>query len=87
MFLNSHTNTLNFTGLSARRNHIACGSEDNSVIVYNLMITSPILRHSFEVGIKEQDNGRYVSAVCWNKHANVMLASNDAGIVKITKLS
>ena len=82
-----HVNSRHFTGLKTRRDHIACGSEDNSVVIYNLMISSPILKQSFEVGIKEQDTNRYVSAVCWNKHANVMLAGNDAGIIQLSKLS
>ena len=83
----SHSNTCHFTGIAARKDHIACGSEDNRVVVYNNMITSPILSNSFETGVKEQDAGRYGSAVCWNKHANIMLSGNSAGILKILRLS
>jgi len=82
-----HSNTCHFTGIAARKDHIACGSEDNRVVVYNNMITSPILSNSFETGVKEQDAGRYGSAVCWNKHANIMLSGNSAGILKILRLS
>jgi len=81
-----HHNTSKFTGLTCKRDHIAVGSEDNSVVVYSIVSCQPILRHSFETGIKEHDINKYVSAVCWNRHANTMLAGNDAGVIQICKL-
>ena len=65
-----------------------CGSEDNAVVVYNKMITTPFLRDSFDTGAAygSSDDECFASAVEFNKHANIILAGNSKGVIKIMKL-
>eukprot|EP00011_Vannellida_sp_DIVA3-517-6-12_P006909 CAMPEP_0114613454 /NCGR_PEP_ID=MMETSP0168-20121206/5140_1 /TAXON_ID=95228 ORGANISM="Vannella sp., Strain DIVA3 517/6/12" /NCGR_SAMPLE_ID=MMETSP0168 /ASSEMBLY_ACC=CAM_ASM_000044 /LENGTH=753 /DNA_ID=CAMNT_0001824459 /DNA_START=125 /DNA_END=2386 /DNA_ORIENTATION=- len=83
-----HHNAKRFTGLTARNEFIMCGSEDNAVVVYNKMINTPFLRDSFNTGATfgACDDESFASSVCFNKHANVILAGNSKGIIKIMKL-
>ena len=73
--------------MHAINSHIAIGGENNVVNIYNKELSTPILDHSFASGSFELDRQKFVSAVCWNKHANVLLAGNNSGVVKLLKLS
>jgi hypothetical protein len=70
-----------FAGLATKRGLVACGSENNSIFLYNLMISTPVLRYPYgeSLGV--------VSALNWNKHGDILLAGNDLGEVQILKLS
>lgn len=89
-----HQNEKNFVGLATDGNYLACGSENNSLYVYYKGLSKPLLIYSFgvEQSVLENDrrttgeNGEFVSAVCWRKNSNVVLAANSQGIIRVLEL-
>jgi len=77
-----HVHAKMFAGLATKRDHIACGSENNSVYLYNLMMSSPIVKYAFD----DHSTVGVVSALNWNKHGDILLAGNDLGEIQILKL-
>lgn len=93
-----HMNEKNFVGLATDGEYITCGSEDISLYVYYKGLSKPL----FNLKIDRMNNGggntsivndtsssdlnEFVSAVCWRKNCNVMVAANSRGIVKVLEL-
>ncbi|XP_044493723.1 protein SUPPRESSOR OF PHYA-105 1-like [Mangifera indica] len=87
-----HTNEKNFVGLSVLDGYIACGSETNEVYSYYRSLPMPITSHKFgsidpisghESG---DDNGQFVSSVCWRQKSNMVVAANSTGCIKLLQL-
>eukprot|EP00753_Platysulcus_tardus_P005229 PLAT13017.1.p1 GENE.PLAT13017.1~~PLAT13017.1.p1 ORF type:complete len:467 (-),score=209.74 PLAT13017.1:126-1358(-) len=87
-----HSNEKNFTGLDTRRSLLACGSEKNNVVVYHKSLSSPVLKHSFDLHDpytgewSRDDSPQYVSNVCWKRDSNILLAANSQGIIRVLEL-
>lgn len=86
-----HINEKNFVGLATDGDYIACGSEDNSLYIYYKGLSKQLF--SFKIdGDKLTDSERandlneFVSAVCWRKKCNVVLAANSRGLIKVLEL-
>ncbi|XP_039168685.1 protein SUPPRESSOR OF PHYA-105 1 [Eucalyptus grandis] len=87
-----HTNEKNFVGLSTLDGYIACGSETNEVYSYYRSLPMPITSHAFgssdpisgtKIG---NDDGNFVSSVCWGQKTNMLVAANSAGSLKILQM-
>ncbi|XP_068477965.1 protein SUPPRESSOR OF PHYA-105 1-like isoform X1 [Phaseolus vulgaris] len=88
-----HSNEKNFAGLSVLDGYIACGSESNEVYCYHKSLPVPIAAHKFESidpisgHLSSGDNnGHFVSSVCWRKKSNMLVAANSVGIVKLLQM-
>ncbi|XP_019429173.1 PREDICTED: protein SUPPRESSOR OF PHYA-105 1 isoform X1 [Lupinus angustifolius] len=88
-----HSNEKNFVGLSVLDGYIACGSETNEVYCYHKSLPVPITSHKFESinpisghSNSDDNNGQFVSSVCWRKKSNVLVAANSIGIVKLLQM-
>nr|CAN60249.1 hypothetical protein VITISV_039399 [Vitis vinifera] len=87
-----HTNEKNFVGLSVLDGYIACGSETNEVYTYHRSLPMPVTSHKFgsidpitEHEIVD-DNGQFVSSVCWRQNSNMVVAANSSGRIKLLQL-
>ncbi|KAL2336145.1 hypothetical protein Fmac_010591 [Flemingia macrophylla] len=88
-----HSNEKNFVGLSVLDGYVACGSESNEVYCYHKSLPVPIATHKFESidpisGHQNSgdNNGQFVSSVCWRKKSNMLVAANSVGIVKLLQM-
>ncbi|XP_019082425.1 PREDICTED: protein SUPPRESSOR OF PHYA-105 1 [Camelina sativa] len=87
-----HTNQKNFVGLSVLDGYIACGSETNEVYSYYRSLPMPMTSYKFgsvdPISGNEyfDDNGQFVSSVCWRKKSNMLVAANSTGNMKLLKL-
>jgi E3 ubiquitin-protein ligase RFWD2 len=88
-----HVNEKNFVGLATDGDYVACGSENNALFVYYKGLSKQLFSFRFDAnhGIldkdrKEEDAGEFVSAVCWKRMSNVVVAANSQGIIKILEL-
>ncbi|MED6217380.1 ornithine decarboxylase antizyme with +1 programmed ribosomal shift Spa1 [Stylosanthes scabra] len=88
-----HSNEKNFVGLSVTDGYIACGSETNEVYCYHKSLPLPITSHKFESidpvsghSTSDDNNGQFVSSVCWRKKSNMLVAANSIGIVKLLQM-
>ncbi|KAL9242916.1 hypothetical protein vseg_016873 [Gypsophila vaccaria] len=90
--LKGHTNEKNFVGLSVSDGYIACGSETNEVYTYYKSLPMPITSHKFgsidPISGKETDdeNGQFVSNVCWKGKSNMLVAANSSGCIKVLQM-
>ncbi|KAL9328756.1 hypothetical protein ACSQ67_003759 [Phaseolus vulgaris] len=90
--LSGHTNEKNFVGLSVADGYIACGSETNEVYSYYRSLPMPITSHKFgsidPISGKdtEDDNGQFVSSVCWRGKSDMLIAANSSGCVKVLQM-
>ncbi|KAK4435440.1 protein SPA1-RELATED 2 [Sesamum alatum] len=90
--LRGHTNEKNFVGLSAADGYITCGSETNEVFAYYKSLPMPITAHKFGsidpiTGKEtEDDNGQFVSSVCWRRKSNMVVAANSSGCIKLLQM-
>ncbi|KAJ6703487.1 PROTEIN SPA1-RELATED 2 [Salix viminalis] len=90
--LGGHTNEKNFVGLSVANDYITCGSETNEVFAYHRSLPMPITSHKFgsidPISGKEtdDDNGLFVSSVCWRGKSDMVVASNSSGCVKVLQM-
>ncbi|KAK7406067.1 hypothetical protein VNO78_07683 [Psophocarpus tetragonolobus] len=90
--LSGHTNEKNFVGLSVADGYIACGSETNEVYTYYRSLQLPITSHKFgsidPISGKEtdEDNGQFVSSVCWRGKSDMLIAANSSGCVKVLQM-
>ncbi|XP_022995466.1 protein SPA1-RELATED 2-like [Cucurbita maxima] len=90
--LNGHTNEKNFVGLSVSDSYIACGSETNEVYAYHRSLPMPITSYKFgsidPVSGKEteDDNGQFVSSVCWRGKSDMVVAANSSGCIKVLQM-
>ncbi|KAG8382161.1 hypothetical protein BUALT_Bualt05G0047900 [Buddleja alternifolia] len=90
--LRGHTNEKNFVGLSVGDGYITCGSETNEVYAYYKSLPMPITAHKFgsidPVTGKEteEDNGQFVSSVCWRRKSNMVVAANSSGCIKLLQM-
>ncbi|KAL0393645.1 UNVERIFIED_CONTAM: protein SPA1-RELATED 2 [Sesamum latifolium] len=90
--LRGHTNEKNFVGLSAADGYITCGSETNEVFAYYKSLPMPITAHTFGsidpiTGKEtEDDNGQFVSSVCWRRKSNMVVAANSSGCIKLLQM-
>ncbi|KAK9020987.1 hypothetical protein V6N11_010998 [Hibiscus sabdariffa] len=89
---NGHTNEKNFVGLSVADGYIACGSETNEVYAYYRSMPMPITSHKFgsidPISGKEteEDNGQFVSSVCWRGKSDMAVAANSSGCIKVLQM-
>ncbi|KAJ6714379.1 PROTEIN SPA1-RELATED 2 [Salix viminalis] len=90
--LGGHTNEKNFVGLSVANGYIACGSETNEVYAYHRSLPMPITSHKFgsmdPISGKEtdDDNGQFVSSVCWRGQSDMVVAANSSGCIKVLQM-
>ncbi|KDP25331.1 hypothetical protein JCGZ_20487 [Jatropha curcas] len=90
--LSGHTNEKNFVGLSVADGYIACGSETNEVYAYYRSLPMPITSHKFgsidPISGKEtdDDNGQFVSSVCWRGKSDMVVAANSTGCIKVLQM-
>ncbi|OIW09931.1 hypothetical protein TanjilG_32080 [Lupinus angustifolius] len=90
--LSGHTNEKNFVGLSVADGYIACGSETNEVYAYYKSLPIPITSRKFgstdPISGKEtdDDNGQFVSSVCWRGKSNMLIAANSSGCMKVFQM-
>ncbi|KAI3453791.1 hypothetical protein Pfo_010454 [Paulownia fortunei] len=90
--LRGHTNEKNFVGLSVADGYITCGSETNEVFAYYKSLPMPITAHKFGsidpiTGKEtEDDNGQFVSSVCWRQKSNMVVAANSSGCIKLLQM-
>lgn len=90
--LKGHTNEKNFVGLSVNNGYITCGSETNEVFAYYKSLPMPITSHKFgsidPISGKEtdDDNGQFVSSVCWRQKSNTVLAASSSGCIKLLEI-
>uniref|UniRef100_A0A1I7S9U6 WD_REPEATS_REGION domain-containing protein n=1 Tax=Bursaphelenchus xylophilus TaxID=6326 RepID=A0A1I7S9U6_BURXY len=97
--MRGHQNEKNFVGLATDGNHIVCGSENNQLYVYFKNVEQPILKYDFtsrqadseanEVSLVSQNEtstNDFVSAVCWKRNSNVIVAANSQGTTHILQL-
>ncbi|KAK1325928.1 hypothetical protein QJS10_CPA01g02191 [Acorus calamus] len=87
-----HTNEKNFVGLTTYDGYIACGSETNEVYAYYRSLPMPITSHKFgsidSISGQEtsDDNGQFVSSVCWRGKSNMVVAANSTGTIKLLEM-
>jgi E3 ubiquitin-protein ligase RFWD2 len=93
-----HTNEKNFVGLATNGDYLTCGSEDNSLCVYYKGLSQQLFNLSFDLKAgapsrnslieieRGADANDFVSAVCWRKDSDVVIAGNSRGIIKILEL-
>lgn len=89
-----HINEKNFVGLATNGDYIACGSEDNSLSVYYKDLSKQLFSYKFtdtEISatfepVNLSDGNEFVSAVCWRKSNDILMAGNSKGIIKILEL-
>ncbi|MBA0773480.1 hypothetical protein Gotri_008753 [Gossypium trilobum] len=87
-----HTNEKNFVGLSVVDGFIACGSETNEVYSYYRSLPMPITSHKFgsidPISGKDtdDDNGLFVSSVCWRGKSDMVVAANSSGCIKVLQM-
>ncbi|KAL0297547.1 UNVERIFIED_CONTAM: protein SPA1-RELATED 2 [Sesamum radiatum] len=88
----SNQEMLNFVGLSVADGYITCGSETNEVFAYYKSLPMPITAHKFGsidpiTGKEtEDDNGQFVSSVCWRQKSNMVVAANSSGCIKLLQM-
>lgn len=87
-----HTNEKNFVGLSVANGYITCGSETNEVFTYYRSLPMPITSYKFgsidPISGKEtdDDNGQFVSSVCWRGKSDMVVAANSSGCIKVLQM-
>ncbi|KAA3475204.1 protein SUPPRESSOR OF PHYA-105 1-like protein isoform X1 [Gossypium australe] len=88
-----HKNEKNFVGLTVLDGYIACGSETNEVYCYYRSLPMPITSYKFgsvdpiSSGHQTSDeNGQFVSSVCWRQKSNMLVAANSTGSIELLKL-
>ncbi|RZC84914.1 hypothetical protein C5167_047698 [Papaver somniferum] len=87
-----HTNEKNFVGLAVSDGYIACGSETNEIYSYYRSLPMPITSHQFgsidPISGQESrdDNGQFVSSVCWRRKSNMFMAANSTGTIKVLQM-
>ncbi|CAF4520947.1 unnamed protein product, partial [Rotaria sp. Silwood2] len=96
-----HVNEKNFVGLAVSSGYIVCGSETNTVHLYQREISRPLLSYKFDDQnngtvktvtnttdrVKKDEGGsEFVSAMCWSNRENILLAANSQGVVKVLEL-
>ncbi|PQM42535.1 protein SPA1-RELATED 2 [Prunus yedoensis var. nudiflora] len=90
--LGGHTNEKNFVGLSVSDGYITCGSETNEVYAYYRSLPMPITSHKFGSidrisGTEtDDDNGQFVSSVCWRGKSDMVVAANSSGCIKVLQI-
>ncbi|XP_058100243.1 protein SPA1-RELATED 2-like isoform X2 [Magnolia sinica] len=90
--LSGHMNEKNFVGLSVSDSYIACGSETNEVYAYYRSLPMPVTSHKFgsidPISGQEtvDDNGQFVSSVCWRGKSNMVVAANSNGTIKLLQM-
>ncbi|TKR81137.1 hypothetical protein L596_015065 [Steinernema carpocapsae] len=100
--MKGHTNEKNFVGLATDGNHIVCGSENNNLYLYYKGLSNPLMNYDFatssegsseisEFAMTAPNNeitggSDFVSAVCWKKNSNVVVAANSQGTTQILQL-
>lgn len=88
-----HVNEKNFVGLATDGDYVACGSEDNALYIYYKGLSKQLFSFKIDGNAtkvsdteRANDLNEFVSAVCWRKGCNVVLAANSRGLIKILEL-
>ncbi|ELR12061.1 COP1, putative [Acanthamoeba castellanii str. Neff] len=84
----SHVNKRLFVGLSVHGGEwITTGSENNQVYTYHKDFKTPLYQYSFDEAPSTATNeGDFISAVCYQKTENVILAANSRGLIQALQL-
>uniref|UniRef100_A0AC34FQU2 Uncharacterized protein n=1 Tax=Panagrolaimus sp. ES5 TaxID=591445 RepID=A0AC34FQU2_9BILA len=98
--LEGHLNEKNFVGLATNGEHIVCGSESNEVYTYYKKCQRNVCKYDFAQDITDDWSGiqvprmcttdsssDFVSALCWKKESNIVMAANSQGKAQILQLS
>ncbi|XP_021748734.1 protein SUPPRESSOR OF PHYA-105 1-like isoform X1 [Chenopodium quinoa] len=87
-----HINKKHFVGLAVSDGYIACGSESNEVFTYYKSLPMPITSYKLssinplsQHEVRE-DDGLFVSSVCWRSKSNTVLAANSSGSIRLLQL-
>lgn len=88
-----HVNEKNFVGLATDGDYVACGSEDSSLYIYYKGLSKQLFSFKIDGSANKvsdpertTDTNEFVSAVCWRKQSNVVVAANSRGLIKILEL-
>ncbi|PVZ99501.1 hypothetical protein BB558_004502 [Smittium angustum] len=89
-----HTNEKNFVGLSVSSSGwLSCGSENNTVYTYDIGLTKPVIEYKFNSSaptkyddLTDKDPSLFVSAVCWKRNSNTLIAANSQGSIRTLNL-
>ncbi|KAL6999516.1 Protein SPA1-RELATED 3 [Sarracenia purpurea var. burkii] len=86
-----HTNVKNFVGLSVSEGYISTGSETNEVFVYHKGFPMPALSFKFSntdpiSGDEVDDNGQFISSLCWRPQSSTLVAANSMGNIKFLEM-
>lgn len=87
-----HVNEKNFVGLATDGEYVACGSENNALYVYYKGLSRQLLSYRFDAvrnfleRERADDQSEFVSAVCWRRNSNVLVAANSQGTIKVLEL-
>lgn len=91
--MKGHQNEKNFVGLATDGNHIVCGSENNQLYLYYKGLSDPLMCYDFgradscQSPLATSEPGSdFVSAICWKKNTNVIVAANSQGTTHILQL-
>eukprot|EP00299_Pterocystis_sp_00344_P015980 c7994_g1_i2.p1 GENE.c7994_g1_i2~~c7994_g1_i2.p1 ORF type:complete len:581 (+),score=140.67 c7994_g1_i2:57-1799(+) len=86
--LKGHKNEKNFAGLSSQDDLIACGSETNQICIYNRMLSHPVVVHDLNTNeqVSDDEVSPFVSAVCWCRNSNILVAGNSQGMVNVLEV-
>lgn len=91
-----HVNEKNFVGLATDGDYVACGSEDNALYVYYKGLSKQLFNFRVDANPtgaskvsdteRVNDTNEFVSAVCWRKGCDVVLAANSRGLIRVLEL-
>lgn len=88
-----HMNEKNFVGFSLNGDLISCGSESNIVYTYHRDLGQSISSFRFastcpHTGAEvESESPAFISALCWKRNSNRMVAANSLGTIKLLELA
>lgn len=82
----------NSVRLSSLDGYTVCGSENSEVYAYFRSLPMPIASDKFgsvDPGTGREisdENGQFVSSVCWREKSNMVVAANSTGSIKLLQL-
>ena len=84
-----HTNCSTFVGLAVvDSNHMICGSEDNSLYLYSIHVTRPLISYNMNLLSDDLSSKNYlVTFVCWKPYSSVVISTNSHGHIVILELN
>lgn len=80
-----HINDKHFIGLATDRDYIVCGSEDNAVYVYYKGLSKFLFHYNLDEQLEKCSD--FISAVCWKRNSNIVVAANSKGVIKVMEIN